>query len=102
MRVEFVELRRNGVKISKEQLEGPFIGCLTIGSWTLSEPGGETRMVREASLRRDYFINEPCLVDPLQDAVVTKVTQAGMIIVGLQRSTPGGPMHKQAWWIKPL
>lgn len=103
MKVEIVQLRRRGHKIPTEELVGPITGCLVITNWTLAEPGGEPpRLVREASLRRAYLINEPGLISPLQDCAVTKVTEHGMLIVGLQRAEPSGEMHRQAWWAKPV
>jgi len=100
MRVEVVELRRLGRRLLKAELNRPIYGCLVIENWTLTHGSDGERLVREASLRRTYSKGEPPLLDPIQDAVVTRVTERGMVIVGSQRT--GGTEHTQAWWVKPI
>jgi len=100
MRVEVIELRKRGRKLHKEELDKPICGCLVIENWTLTLGNNGERTVREASLRRTYSKGEPPLLDPLQDAVVTRVTERGMVIIGSQRI--GGTEHAQAWWVKPI
>jgi len=95
MRVEVIELRRLGRKLHKEELDKPICGCLVIENWTLSQ--GEKRTVREASLRRTYCKGEPPLLDSLQDVIVTRVTERGMVIVGSQSIK--GTQYIQAWWV---
>ncbi len=100
MRVETIELRKQGYKLSQEELGKPIRGCLVIENWTLSLGNDGERTVREASLRRTYSKGEPPLLDPIQDAAVTRINERGMVIVGTQRI--GGTLHAQAWWVKPI
>jgi len=100
MRVEVVELRSQGRKLPKDELEGPITGCLVIDSWTLSMGADGKRMVREASLHRTYFKGEPALLASLQDAQVTRADERGMVIIGMQRR--GENQYQQAWWVRPI
>jgi len=100
MRVEVIELRKQGRRLHKDELDKPVCGCLVVENWTLTlGPEGE-RFVREASLHRTYSKGEPPLLTSLQDAALTRITDRGMVIVGSQRIR--GTEYAQAWWVKPI
>jgi hypothetical protein len=106
MWVQVFELRCEGQKRPREEIRAsrPVVGYLQMSP---SRPGyyaGQRNAPMLACLFDPHNHNKD-LLEPLDDARVTKIGRGGLLIVGVQetlRAVRRRDQHRQAWWCKPI
>lgn len=104
MWMQVVRLRREGVRLRREQLGEPQPGCLSLeyaqiaGGGHVDHP--EPERICWAHLRPHYGPQFPDVCAPLCRARVSRIGTRGMVIVGREYSQarPAREWHPQAWW----
>lgn len=90
------QLRREGLKLPEDALDGPREGHLRIERANIA---GETSL--HAALHNGPGRGAPVLLQGLTRVEVRRLDHRGLLIYGLQAVPPAGPAatrHKQAWF----
>lgn len=100
MQVVVWQLRREGVKLPQEALDGPHRGWLRLERANIA---GQVTL--HASLHVGTSRGATTMLQTLTAVEVGKLDQRGMLLVGLQAEPPAGPAakkHRQAWFCQPV
>lgn len=105
MHVEVIELRREGVKLTADQLRQakPVIGRLMLQRSPHAWHASKARAPLVAMLIED-LPQVRTVLEPIDAARVVEIGQRGMLIVGMQEARRGRRYmtFAQAWWARPV